>query len=633
MVSPRRYCSASQTRTITGQVLFGLWVAAVLADGRSSSGSGDAPGRLKTENRVVRRESRSAAALAVDGHGFVDAVGEELPQKAASRPLELLGSELQQRQRVQRQGRVQADGSTAVEMPAKKPSKGFAAEIGVKLPAGVPGLSADLGGSDEEGNATLSNMSDMINNMDKLIVEKAGVVRSMSDAFAYILVGTAMLLTSIVYLTNSSHLDIKAAVWKTLSGGMSIFAAIMLYYAEKEGWNKFIFGADAVVLEDQSDGRHPSMSMAAQACLRLFVNYVIVMLGLWWTLGHPAYRAVVGELGSHIIGFTAADAFGEIQFMHPVCDDPAYALGLVIPVFACGFVARRFGTWWRSFFAVDPSAPGAALYEEWQGECDECETEFVGFAVGLLMSQVCRYHILGVLPPLEGLKRKQQLEESQIMELAGFAMCFAVIVVIIGLIVHMYGIDIHGHSGSETILSMIQNCSSMSMAWCLVFWGKWSVTYYMGHVGYLPMGVKLADKIYQAIFFTPLMFICIYICDKIGEGGGNLASLKCLINGFVLVIGLTWEKTFIGAMESLEDARHMDKDSSINTTILHNLIVFVFVVPAWGLYIQPKSRSLAAQISQRQHSTDDQPAAAAAAGGEASKGGAAAAAAGAATAS
>merc|ERR1712070_1006032 len=99
---------------------------------------------------------------------------------------------------------------------------------------------------------------------------------------------------------------------------------------------------------------------------------------------------------------------------------------------------------------------------------------------------------------------------------------------------------------------------------------------YMGTVGYLPMGVKLANKTYQAILFTQVMFVCIYLCGKMGQAGSNLTSLKCLISGFLLVVGLTWGKTFIGAIETLEDSRRMDKNSAVNTTILHNLVLFVF---------------------------------------------------------
>lgn len=573
-----------------------------------------APTSLHASARVgLRREPRSLAALAIDGHALLDSadiVHDE--RRSNSKPLEQLGSELQQvgsREQIHRV--VDADGSVKLHQHLPRHSRISSVQDPnvTQINAQVENDSTPLTEAQaaeekvETLNATVTNMTSMIDKLDKKLVDKQGVMRSMSDTLACLLLGTTMLLTSIVYLTNAPDPDVVAAIWKTLSGGMSIFAAIMMYYAQKSAWNHFVFGPEFKLEEEMEEGEHAGQKLAMQAWIRLVVNYGIVSILSFWCLNNPKYLAVFGELGSHIVGFTAADAFGTMQEMPPFEENAYLATLLVVPCFLLGLATSRFGSYCRSKFEGNREKVTDESHEEWMRKCDEYEKDYIAFAVGLLMSQVCRFAILGHVPPLEGTKGKKRLSLGQTMSLLACSGAFGAAVVGIGVVVHIHGINIHGgRAFHETVLGMVQCCCSMSMAWCITFWGQWSIRHALDHFGHIPKAVAMADKIYQALSFTPLMFLCIYLsCAVADYKYPRYQSCQYLVSGFILVIGLCWEKSFVGAMDCLQESRNMDADESANMTIASNLVIFCFVVPAWGMFIQPKAEKLSEEREGRNH--------------------------------
>jgi len=420
-----------------------------------------------------------------------------------------------------------------------------------------------------------------------VIVKQKAEVKAQAQALAYVLIGMVLLLTSIFYLVHSNDEHVVGMTWRTLSDAMGLFAAILLFFTDKDFTTLLFQGEDGLSKDDKSkDGAGPDAGMLMFSFFRVVLNYIIVMVILWKFKHKRGIVNAVGNLGAHVIAFSSADFFGQLQECEPFSDSVGASF-LAVPIaLLFGLSVRHFGDKIRKTMAE--SAHGTIDHDdlhEWEHQCAHTEDEFTAFTVGLLISQFCRFQITGHLPPMYGYKKKKVFEFGQIMSLFSYAMFFGLCVVIAGALVA-------GQTNPrvKSMLATTQAIMSMAMAWSLHFSSKWLFYFVAGQSGSIAGGVKIVGKVAMALIFSPLGFLAIILCDMIADKVPQLSGLRAMCDGFVLLIGLAWEKTFMQAIDSMETD---SGDMSITETTVHrgmfSLLLVAFVAPAWGMYILPKA--------------------------------------------
>jgi hypothetical protein len=195
--------------------------------------------------------------------------------------------------------------------------------------------------------------------------------------------------------------------------------------------------------------------------------------------------------------------------------------------------------------------------------------------------------LLGKLPPIYGLKKKVKLTPGQVWGLFSFAMSFGGLCLAVGAA--RSKVAAAGLAGK--VLATIQEIFSMAMAWCFFFFAKWAYYKYLGGPGVYGAGKKIVGYVYIALVATPMAYAAIVICDYIADRSPSLQGMSHMIEGFVLLIGLTWEKTFMTAMENLQgDDEETSRPKKLAWMIAMTLVLCAFVMPTWLHYILPKAQ-------------------------------------------
>jgi len=422
----------------------------------------------------------------------------------------------------------------------------------------------------------------------KMLITQKKESKMQAQALAFILIGMVIVVMTVIYLTNSSDAHLKGMTWRTLSDSIGLFIAILIFFTDKDLTTLLFQGEDGLKKEDKSkDGSAPDPGILFYSFARLVFNYILVMILLWKFKDKNKMLNSLGNLGGHVIAFTSADFFGLVQECPPFNASPGAAICVVPLVLLLGMTLRIVGCRQRKKATEAAIADGVdhECLHEWEHQCAHTEDEFLSFTAGLLISQFCRFNITGHLPPPYGYKKKKKFTLNQTMSLFGCAMAFGALVVICG-----YFRDRLGGGGNPTVhkvLASLQGVMSMSMAWCLHFWSKWFFYYYANLSGTLSTGIKMVGKVAMALIFSPVGFMGIVLCDSIADRCHQLSGLRAMNEGFVLLIGLAWEKTFMQAIDSIE------LDDSITQQAMQkaglSLGLVVFVAPAWAWYILPKS--------------------------------------------
>jgi hypothetical protein len=435
-----------------------------------------------------------------------------------------------------------------------------------------------------------------------------------AQAMAWTLVGIVILITCTFYLINSGDPYLQGMTWRTLSESIGYFIGILLFFSNKDLATYVIDGEEGFTQEDKdSDGSAPESVVVYRALKRMLVNYVTVMGLLYLVKKKATLLNSIGVIGAHVIAFSSADFFGLLQESPPFNESTSNALLVAPLVFVLGMCLRFIGDRARkkvhehsggsaaeedppSHDAVDVDHEEAEAAKVYVHQCAHTEDEFMAFTCGLLISQVCRYRITGKLPPMYGYKKTIKFELVQIKALLGCAVAFGIIEVLLGTLRRTR------EAGElKAMLATLQAIFSMSMAWCLHFWSEW-LYYYMADVsGALDIGMKMVGKVYMALIFTPFSFTAIVLGDKIADKFPALEGLRAMNEGFVMLIGLAWEKTFMQAMSCIEVRGTAKEDALMKAGISYGIVAFV--VPAWALFILPRSVKF---MHEHEHEHEDQ---------------------------
>merc|ERR1719352_1682839 len=151
------------------------------------------------------------------------------------------------------------------------------------------------------------------------------------------------------------------------------------------------------------------------------------------TKGKQPYMPAIGSLGGHIMAFTAADFFGNLQAFPPFNSTAPLSL-LVMPLAMIFGLGLRMGASKIREGYSARQGEAAHTVHEWQHQCEHTEDEFIAFTCGLLLSQTCRFALTGYLPPIYGYKKKKKFSTEAIWGLLALGFGFGFICILIGFI-------------------------------------------------------------------------------------------------------------------------------------------------------------------------------------------------------
>jgi len=329
----------------------------------------------------------------------------------------------------------------------------------------------------------------------------------------------------------------------------------------------------------------------ALAFTRLFVLFLGVEVTLVFLRKKTVWLAAAGLIGAHLLGFTAIDAFGEMQSAKFFSQNigqcfVALIIAVVVLIVMCALAKlarQRFVHAEGSTGDSVVSTFSTVARHDWDHQCEHTEDEAMAFGFGLLISQLIRFSILGYLPPLDGSHSKKK--GGHILLLLTAAMGMSLLVVVLGFVKEsLPKINLI----IQRALGLLQATAAMSMAWCLVFWLKW--VFKTHGKGLLKYSSKMYVLFWMAMIWTTLGFGVICIIDKVSsqaailKSRGNVSGLRSLVGAWILLIGLSWEKSFIQAIDGLQ----MSRGGKVFSEIVR-LALLLFVIPAWLFFMLPRT--------------------------------------------
>jgi len=395
-------------------------------------------------------------------------------------------------------------------------------------------------------------------------------------ALAVMLLGTVGWVMSLFYFVNYPDEDVRNSTWDTLSSMVAIFSAVLIFSAAKEIFIHFMGG----------EGNHhgpPSTEALVGGFVRFFVMFGFVQYLCWHYKSRLyAFSYCVG-IGAHVVGFAAIDAFGTMLTTDFFSESVGHCLaGITISMVALYGVNHV--AW-----MLKERSDGSEL---WKEACNESESESIGLCMGLLFSMVLRMAITGALPPVHGSPRYKT--HSEVLWLMGISIGLTPLVMGTRVVRSIYAS--HESPIVKRMIGTLQESLSMTMGWCLLFWGYWQFYSATANEG-VGAGGQMSQRVIMALVFSAFVFASIIGIDFIADRSTRVIreqhadhmekALRALLKTLALLMGLSWESAFTVAVRSVavgfpHDMRHL-------VTIVLTIILCLTVLPAWALYIWPKS--------------------------------------------
>jgi len=220
-------------------------------------------------------------------------------------------------------------------------------------------------------------------------------IQKESTAMALMLWLNVGFVTGIAYLVHSKYAEVWQATFVILSSTISIFCAVLFFSAIKS--------VPALILGTKKEkyGVGPDAMSLAVSFIRLLI-LAAVWQALLWSVRHSRRAfAMVGAMGAEVIGFAAIDAFGQVQQLGFFCASPIHS-SLAVPIACVGLWALCTVSDAARERSLPESCLRSSTTELFEELCRESEDEYIGLTLGLLVSLVIRFAIIGKLPPLTG---------------------------------------------------------------------------------------------------------------------------------------------------------------------------------------------------------------------------------------
>jgi len=217
------------------------------------------------------------------------------------------------------------------------------------------------------------------------------------------------------------------------------------------------------------------------------------------------------------------------------------------------------------------------------------EDESISFGLGFLVSVSVRSGLKGCLPGMEW-EPEDTGTHQQTSYLLAAVIIFGFLVVCASVLRRITKDDDDSYRRKrERFADISELTMSMAMGWSLLYWGYWIFWDATGGQGFSSKGNLMVCNLELVMIFTFFSFIMLIIVDAIADRSRRLeAAMRALQEAFVLLLGLSWEGSFIRAMDSVDRG----SSETARTGVLVGVVVVLcaMVIPAWIWYILPAAQ-------------------------------------------
>jgi hypothetical protein len=370
------------------------------------------------------------------------------------------------------------------------------------------------------------------------------------------MLGMIAFIMGLFYITNSADKDIRKISNEMISNTISIFVAVLSYGCAMmwlTGWMESSFKSDRV---------------AATVAMRFFV-FMILLIAFCCFLRlveRPLNLKAFSVLGSHLVGFAAAEAFADLQEQRPFSEHVLMATFIVGFALWCFYLIHNIFVW---------AMRGSEALEE---AAADFETDAFSFCTGFLLAQSAKMSVLGHLTPIHGQPKAHSQDQIEWLAIWGM-LALAALVFCVG----MYDRSLRDARAKSTqrIWSFLQMLSGMTAAWIFFFVGQWLWFFHF------PSQTVSFGAMLLAFVGSVVAMVAIYVLDLAADYVAEEA-IRAVIATVATAVGLSWEKAFHEATHAVGSRFDVELEEKEVVTLMTFCLAIV-VLPAWRFFILPRT--------------------------------------------
>eukprot|EP00747_Dinoflagellata_sp_TGD_P164721 gnl/TRDRNA2_/TRDRNA2_185037_c0_seq1.p1 gnl/TRDRNA2_/TRDRNA2_185037_c0~~gnl/TRDRNA2_/TRDRNA2_185037_c0_seq1.p1 ORF type:complete len:499 (-),score=83.67 gnl/TRDRNA2_/TRDRNA2_185037_c0_seq1:39-1535(-) len=405
-------------------------------------------------------------------------------------------------------------------------------------------------------------------------VKSAEVVES--HALSSMLVGVIAFIMVLFYLVNHYDADIRLATWKMVSGTVSVFSAVLLYRCVKR-----------LVIE----AAHQDKFGTVVFLLGLFLIFWLLAQGLLLISLKKRCEKIAlvsqGTILGRVSGFAATFSFAAVQELPPFKDSSTGAL--LVGLIAAGMfmilslIAHKI----RELVVLADDGVIDDDEKWWLDEVEIIEEDMISFALGFLLMQAIRFHICGALQVYDPAAAPVGITQEQTNALLMVSLQLAGMSLMGTWMIDRLGKRQMVSRITERFAKIVVHILSLTMAWCVLFWGDWQV---------FILGIgrsRVAGCMAASLSLTFICVVWLFVLDFVAD---HFELVEKALRSFVLTLGVivggSWSRVFnlsFADISHTEVGHHpLFKDPNIDMTLLVAAMLVV-VLPAWRFFILPKT--------------------------------------------
>lgn len=423
------------------------------------------------------------------------------------------------------------------------------------------------------------------------------------SAISVMLLGSIGFQMLLFYLVHWEDADIRRYSWRVISQTISIFCAVLLF----QGFNGLV---EEYIIHEGGEMWEVAVDMGQLVWWLTLMQVILAItsgaINELWGGEQPSMEKVELDVNSlavlfaHVAGFSAINAWGSLQ-QSVFKSSPQMAMAAV-PIGYCGLFVMYQG-YHRIRDHISNSDDGEIdVYEKvWDDETKESENDVAGLSLSFVTVQAIRFAIGGSLPNQEGIEppaiqASHGGSEWKMLILCGVG--FGIFGILMLNSERCLPSGAEWRERLERVIEILNNYFTFGNAWCFFYGVKWALcaTKFTNETALLHVVLSLV--------LSAAAFAAIFLLDKVMDNNllgeeSQLAenAVEKLITGLAILIGFSWEQCFDTAVTVISESQKKHCPEVLSKLIM-SIILIVVVFPAWRLYILPKERELADEVTE-----------------------------------
>lgn len=338
----------------------------------------------------------------------------------------------------------------------------------------------------------------------------------------------------------------------------------------------------------------------------------------------------VRTIGGHLAAFAGISLFGHLQLKVTLVYGYGITGGIAVALLAMvtfpllnilsAYIRKRI-------FAEEQGLVSDPVEEEeepWVENLQEGEDEAYALVVSFCISQIIIMVVCGQMEHVQEAVTEHTLREVLLMSFWGVLSLFLLMA---ATWIRYHCESTHSESNSrfnrKRAAENVQNLMACVMSWCFLATSTWGLRL----VIYMP---ELA-RITSAFCVTLVAIVCIVLLDRLADkfrdrkkalqeigddgeveammeskdrvgilvdSGTHEKTLRTVINGVALLVGLTWDLAFEASNEVIVEGSSFSRKHPVICEIIIATMLAGIVMPAWLKHLVPKARMTDQEIEE-----------------------------------